>query len=509
MKQRNRKHEKRVKRLVILCAIWAVVISVATYAWFIGMKTVNVSTFDVSIAAVDSLYLSLDGEHWADTVTINESNYNSGAYSGNTNSWGGTGLIPISSVGQINSSSSTLVMYEKGSLTATPGGYRLMASQVQNTSGTEANGYVAFDLFVKNLSGTAYYTDVAQGSAGNEEAIYLTPESEVTVASDGVAGTGIENSVRVAFASIGRVKADTTQVSTITGITCTDSEAVKGTCGRTAQIWEPNDTKHVQNAIEWYETSCKARTGADLTASSAYSDTACGEVKNGTAYSTYAVNSVIDYTDKVDVYDGAAYNGYTGSTGEGGKLTEFPYFTDTMKNRKGVNRPEFIYLAPNSITKVRVYIWIEGQDIDNYDFASLGRKISVNFGFTKERFYGSDVNYDNSNIYVETEDTVPVTGKTYYTKSGDNYTAAENLTAFASGTKYYERKNLSDSSTNSTYVLTTDESPAAGKTYYTESNGVYTAVENLTTFTTGTKYYEKNTNNSYFNTNPAPNPQNP
>ena len=400
-------------------------------------------------------------------------------------------------------------MYEKGSLTATPGGYRLMASQVQNTSGTEANGYVAFDLFVKNLSGTAYYTDVAQGSAGNEEAIYLTPESEVTVASDGVAGTGIENSVRVAFASIGRVKADTTQVSTITGITCTDSEAVKGTCGRTAQIWEPNDTKHVQNAIEWYETSCKARTGADLTASSAYSDTACGEVKNGTAYSTYAVNSVIDYTDKVDVYDGAAYNGYTGSTGEGGKLTEFPYFTDTMKNRKGVNRPEFIYLAPNSITKVRVYIWIEGQDIDNYDFASLGRKISVNFGFTKERFYGSDVNYDNSNIYVETEDTVPVTGKTYYTKSGDNYTAAENLTAFASGTKYYERKNLSDSSTNSTYVLTTDESPAAGKTYYTESNGVYTAVENLTTFTTGTKYYEKNTNNSYFNTNPAPNPQNP
>ena len=180
-----------------------------------------------------------------------------------------------------------------------------------------------------------------------------------------------------------------------------------------------------------------------------------------------------------------------------------------MKNRKGVNRPEFIYLAPNSITKVRVYIWIEGQDIDNYDFASLGRKISVNFGFTKERFYGSDVNYDNSNIYVETEDTAPVTGKTYYTKSGDTYTAAENLTAFASGTKYYERKNLSDSSTNSTYVLTTDESPKTGKTYYTESNGVYTAVENLTTFTTGTKYYEKNTNNSYFNTNPAPNPQNP
>ena len=50
-------------------------------------------------------------------------------------------------------------------------------------------------------------------------------------------------------------------------------------------------------------------------------------------------------------------------------------------------------LAPNSITKLRVYIFIEGQDIDNYDFASLGKQITVNFGFTKERYTESDVNY--------------------------------------------------------------------------------------------------------------------
>ena len=44
-------------------------------------------------------------------------------------------------------------------------------------------------------------------------------------------------------------------------------------------------------------------------------------------------------------------------------------------------------LAPNSITKVRVYIWIEGQDIDNYNFANIENSIiSVNFGFTKERY---------------------------------------------------------------------------------------------------------------------------
>ena len=51
-------------------------------------------------------------------------------------------------------------------------------------------------------------------------------------------------------------------------------------------------------------------------------------------------------------------------------------------------------LAPNSITKLRIYIYIEGQDIDNYDFAQIGKKIAVNFGFTKERFDDENTQYD-------------------------------------------------------------------------------------------------------------------
>ena len=48
-------------------------------------------------------------------------------------------------------------MYEKGSFTATPGGYRILASEVENSADAEAAGYVAFDLFIKNLSGEEYY----------------------------------------------------------------------------------------------------------------------------------------------------------------------------------------------------------------------------------------------------------------------------------------------------------------------------------------------------------------
>ena len=102
MKKRNKKHEKRMKKLIMGCGITAIVLTASTYAWFIGMKTVNVSSFDVSIAAIDGLSLSLNGSDWADTVVINKENHKSASYDGNTNSWGGVGLVPMSTVGKIN-----------------------------------------------------------------------------------------------------------------------------------------------------------------------------------------------------------------------------------------------------------------------------------------------------------------------------------------------------------------------------------------------------------------------
>ena len=370
MKKRNEKHEKRVKRMIVACGLCAIILTASTYAWFIGMKTVNVTAFDVKIAAIDSLSLSLNGKDWSDTVEINEANHKTASYDGNTNSWGGEGLVPMSSVGKIDTTSSRMILFEKGS-------------------------------FIKNLSGNEYYTE---NNVLNEEAIYLTPESEVKVNAAGLEGdtanienSGIENSVRVAFAQIGRVKS-TQPETAITGITCKTAGDVTGICDDVhTQIWEPNDTKHVQNAVNWYTSSCKKRTGADLTLAESYNGT-CGTVTDGTAYPTYAVSGTIIETDQVDNYDGAEYNGYAGSVSETaatGKLMAYPYFTDTMKNLEGNDRPQFITLAPNSVTKVRIYVYLEGQDVDNYDFASLGRQISVAFGFTKERYYGDDINYND------------------------------------------------------------------------------------------------------------------
>jgi len=451
---KNKRHTRRIKRLALICTLCTVILVVSTYAWFIGMKTVNVSSFDVEIAATDGLSLSLNGKYWSDSVTINKDNYinkNSTAltnassiYSGSTNTWGGKGLVPISTIGQVDATSSRLIMFEKGSLTTTPGGYRLMASRVKNTTVTEnteeGNGYVAFDLFVRNLSGSAYYKEYNQL---NEEAIYLTQNSSVTVADTGASQdkTGIENSVRVAFAQIGRVEAEKSdaenkisdeKATLVQEIKCGTgkNDAVTAICDRYAQIWEPNDTKHVQNAINWYNVACKARSGVDVTATGSYSGS-CGAVANGTYSQTYAVGTVIGYDDKIDVYDSATgvYNGYSSSISTtkisgitkttdtdiistvlkdneaDAKLYEYDYFRDTEKMQTGMDRPTFITLAPNSITKIRVYVYLEGQDVDNYDFASLGKAIKVNFGFTKERFYAGDLTTEDHTYDGPTQDT--------------------------------------------------------------------------------------------------------
>ena len=150
----NRKHSKKIRNLVAICSLCAIMLSVSTYAWFVGMKTVNVSRFEIDIATTEGLLLSLDGKSWKYQITPGTDK----EYDGHTNQWlkgEGEGLIPMSSVGEVDSTSSTMKLYQKGSLTATTGGYRLMASRVNNNTKNdddqkyyEGKGYIAFDLFV-------------------------------------------------------------------------------------------------------------------------------------------------------------------------------------------------------------------------------------------------------------------------------------------------------------------------------------------------------------------------
>ena len=407
-KRRNRK----LRNLMFVCAICAIVLAASTYAWFTGLQEVKVNPFQVEIAAADSLQLSLNGEQWSETISFtDEADLKSKSYGGGTSvNWPkykrpGTdievnGLVPVSTIGIFNKDKSELKLFEKQSMTTSSGGYRLLANEINYADQNRQKGYLAFDLFVKNFSGTQYITSEDPNDISSEEAIYLTPSSAVTVGEGGVQDAGIENSVRVAFAQVGRISANETTPGNITGMSCTSGSGATGIC-RDAQIWEPNDTKHVTTALNWYNTSCRKRDNS----SGNFLETNCETITG--AVPTYSIAKAInpnpdaDKKDIVDIYDGLEYNGYTNNTiketdpgfnrNELKPLVAVDTFTDTEKNFKGVDRPSFMTLAPNSITKVRVYVYIEGQDIDNFDYASVGKYIKVGFGFTKQRFTSDDV----------------------------------------------------------------------------------------------------------------------
>ena len=416
----NKKRQKRkLGWLFTLTGVTALVLIVETYAWFIGTGSINTSEFEIGVSTEESLFLSLDGSHWGTSLKItkenvlasptgqsankNEDHY---AYEGHTNSWveDGIGLIPISTYGEIDTTVSRLKLFGKSSLTATKGGYRLISTRIDNYSAaedgegyvSEQGGYVAFDLFIKNGEGTDY---IAEFNAEDDEAIYLTTNSSVTVAKEGTdteEDYGLANSVRIAFAQIGRIASHKSiySASNAVSITCettteTDNDGkVTGLCEDTKPtIWEPNDKLHDAELIKHFNRVCKGRSeGAD--GKIVYGDSENAKCITLTEESeeivhTYVVKEDIVSQDNVDVYDGI--NGF--EVDEDYKLGIYENtFTDSHKIEKDEKRPAFFKLAANSVTKIRVYIYLEGQDVDNYDLISLGKKIKINFGFTKDQF---------------------------------------------------------------------------------------------------------------------------
>ena len=88
-KKHNEKHSKKIRKLVAMCSLIAILLAVSTYAWFIGMKRVEVSEFDINIATTEGLFLSMDGVDWKYNLDVNEATQ----YDNNTNKLDGVELI--------------------------------------------------------------------------------------------------------------------------------------------------------------------------------------------------------------------------------------------------------------------------------------------------------------------------------------------------------------------------------------------------------------------------------
>lgn len=425
--EERKRLNRRILRMLSITGATLVVLIVATYAWFIGISTVNISDFNVQVETLEGLTISADGVNFSDSVTINGDNINNEGMM-SINHWAGSeGLMPVSSSG-ILSSAGHLALYSTTSINSIDGGYRVRTQQVDNSS-TEQNGYIVFDLFLKNTTNT-------QGTLPNSSAydrteaedVYLLQNSSATLSEvqDGT-GEGIQNSTRVGFFQIAYAPLAATS-PTLIGMGCTSNSetSVVGLCSTTGNIasqgynwniWEPNDNVHVTKALDNYHRLCKIRTGV-----STYTDT-CATVAADQPIYTYTINKDIE-NNNVNQYDGL--NTYMATVSDPGDVySSTPRTLDSTKELaktysfKGSenvitstyesNRKPIFYLPPNSITKLRVYVWIEGQDIDNLDYLEgINRQLVVSFGFTKDKY---ELTLENStNIASPSASESPETG---------------------------------------------------------------------------------------------------
>lgn len=321
-KTKKAKKQRKLLLALLMLLLTFVTLSTSTYAWFTANKTVTVSSINVNVAAANGLQISVDAIEWKAVVTNDDIKRIINAKTGEgTDSYptavnqlpsSETSLAPVSTVGTITDGKMEMFL---GEINAdAQGTYKLTSTKSTETNTTTAGHFVTFDLFFQVQSETQIYlTNLAKVVAGNTD-------------------SGIHNAARVAFIIEGTKEA---------GTAAGEIQAMAG--GTDAIIWEPNNDVHTAAAVQH-------------------------------ALNTYGINTAIEGANPISYY------GLKAAFADGELLTstntdKFGQVTmDISTPAAGISETAFkpVFTLPTGVTKVRVYMWIEGQDVDCENNASGG-----------------------------------------------------------------------------------------------------------------------------------------
>ena len=336
MEKRNSKKRKKSKKIfiaILMILFTGVILTASTYAWFTANKTVTVSEIDVNVTTSEGLQISTDASTWK--TVISNDDITGVTYPGNTNQLPKeTATIkPTSTIGEIDGTTGFMKMFVGTVESNDAGDYILTATQSIETKSTTTGDFVVFDLF--------FQTNAAA-------TIYLTSSSSVKASKT---ATGIQNAARVGFVVQGHAAAGT-DADTIRALKNDGTGSVK------AIIWEPNNDVHTAAAVKH-------------------------------AFDVYIINTQQEGAPKL------AYKGVKANINKAANIPLNPddasgaadYFADVTPNisttADGIptGKYERVFDLESGVTKVRIYMWVEGQDVDCEDNAS-GGAVAYNLQFS-------------------------------------------------------------------------------------------------------------------------------
>lgn len=395
MKQNEQKNsKKRLNSLILLVAFTAIMLIVSTYAWFSTQRNVSISNLEGIVKVAEGLEISLDADSWSQEIDFSQYTMSDlkQVYGGSEHNVIPTELIPVSSDGAEGIGEGEVPFY-RGNATEVNKKWQL--ADITKTEGVGSSkgasdvafpGYYAIDLFLRN-SGIDESKGDVQGTT--KETLQLSQGSTVTVIADGSDATGLQNTPRVAFALFdGSADVTALQTPVLSALTGDDK-----TIGDVA-IWEPNANAHVSTIVTNYN-DITWKTGDPA----AYLAATVGEGGKAKYTATEIIPTYVLTSTSVSKTYADLYN-WDGSTNAGLKkqiaLQTNAGATATAKNLISVNTPETaiqvknatgsvtpFQMLKNTTLRLRMYVWLEGQDPDCVNYASHGGGIELNIGLCK------------------------------------------------------------------------------------------------------------------------------
>ena len=332
----------RLLFLIVAFLLTLVGLSASTYAWFTSNYTVSVSEIDVNISSGAGIQISTNATDWKSIVTVTDITDNKYGDAVNQVPTGTAQMNPVSTVADpdVNATTKTtgLKMYRGTITNDVTTGTMYLNSEALTDGATGNLDYIAFDLFVKSDFKVA-------------KQVYLTGGTGIKA---GNPNTQIEYAGRMGFVINGNLPSSST---------ATNLQNIKSTAqNSTVIIYEPNYDVHTANGVQNRNNNYSSYVGAVT------------ESGNASPATYYGVKAAFSY----DSEDTTNHPGIPlDDTNSARFALVTPSITTTAAN---TNKTQFVTLQPG-VTKMRVYMWIEGQDIDCENTAS-GGQVKFNLGFT-------------------------------------------------------------------------------------------------------------------------------
>lgn len=363
--KKRKEKNRRIFLLLVMMVMTGIMFASSTYAWFTSNKTVSVSDVQVNVTSKNGIQISADATNWKSVIQLADLlGAQAGKYPGAVNQIPSTAnsIEPVSSALNVDANGkmemfrgNILSSNLKGSCSVGEGAYTteadcqaqggawtpgtegeniLTATKENETNGTEGN-YVAFDLFFKVDS-------------DKDVPVYLSAAGSGVKASG--ADNGIKQASRIAFVELGHA---------VAGTSVAQLQALNAGAASKVYLWEPNYDIHTPAGV------AHARDVYGIT--------------------TTETNGGIDSYSGVKAEITEDKNILWGSATEEKNATYFKKITPTYQTKADwITGTKEIFTLSSGITKMRIYMWVEGQDVDCENVAS-GTNIIYSLQITTEK----------------------------------------------------------------------------------------------------------------------------